>query len=349
MRRTLAAMLLTAVLFLLMVQLALGDRGMVPVTPGVSVYEPGQKAIIGWNGREEILILSTDVKASQRTLVLEMLPLPSAPTRVELASFAAFEEVQSLIWRHVPKALRGYGKGVVEGVEVVFHERIGAHDVTVVEAGDLSEFMGWIADFLGENGLQPEVSLKEFEPVLRDYMARGFRHYVLDLVEVSPKENSVEPILYQFETRFLYYPLVITSPLKGETRITLFLLTSGRVEGGFYPLTKACYVGLNRREPIEFWLSNGEISKIDLRLGRLFGDGGAWLTVLTYEGSPGDLTSDLMITETSITPSTPLVEVRVELATPTYLLAVFTVLGMACTLAGAGLTYLILRRTWRRG
>ncbi|MEM3666844.1 MAG: hypothetical protein QW222_07180 [Candidatus Bathyarchaeia archaeon] len=37
---------------------------MIPIQPQVSVYEPGQKAIIAWNGTEEILILSTDVTAN---------------------------------------------------------------------------------------------------------------------------------------------------------------------------------------------------------------------------------------------------------------------------------------------
>jgi hypothetical protein len=52
----------------------LADRGMIAAYPDVSVYEPGQKAILAWNGREEVMILSTDVKANNNTKALEIVP-----------------------------------------------------------------------------------------------------------------------------------------------------------------------------------------------------------------------------------------------------------------------------------
>jgi hypothetical protein len=33
------------------------DRGMISAHPDVSVYEPWQKAILAWNGREEVMRL----------------------------------------------------------------------------------------------------------------------------------------------------------------------------------------------------------------------------------------------------------------------------------------------------
>jgi len=35
--------------------------------------------MIAWNGKEEILLLTTDLKASEPTRVLEVIPLPSEP------------------------------------------------------------------------------------------------------------------------------------------------------------------------------------------------------------------------------------------------------------------------------
>lgn len=87
--------LTSAIAFLFLISLwfpsVYADRGMIPVDPEVSVYEPGQKAILAWNGHEEVMILSTDVTSSKETLVVEILPLPSKPT-VEAASFQSFEE-----------------------------------------------------------------------------------------------------------------------------------------------------------------------------------------------------------------------------------------------------------------
>jgi len=58
---------------------ARADRGSVPCKKGVSVFEPVQRAMIAWNGEEEILLLSTDLRVSERTKVLEVLPLPGKP------------------------------------------------------------------------------------------------------------------------------------------------------------------------------------------------------------------------------------------------------------------------------
>ena len=65
------------------------DGGLIPLIPttDVSIYGPGQKAIIAWNGEEEILILSTDVYTSEDSPVLRIVPLPSNPTAIEKGNF----------------------------------------------------------------------------------------------------------------------------------------------------------------------------------------------------------------------------------------------------------------------
>ncbi len=330
------------------------DRGLIPVYPDVSVYEPGQKAIVAWNGREEILILSTDVTSTEQTFVVELLPLPSEP-KVEAASFRSFETIQGLIWSEGVSLYSGRTLNDVKGssVEVVFHEQIGAHDITVVKAADAAELVDWVEDVLEEGNLAQDFSLGDFEPVVEDYMGRGYRYYVLDLVEVLPDVRSVDPILYRFESDFLYYPLVITSPVPGDTEITLFLLTDGKVEKDYFPLQKALYQFTEGLRPIEFVLSKGELSKIDLRIGKLF-DEMAWLTVLKYEGSPSWITTDLMITIEAINPAatseptTPAqtVNVDLELLFPAAIVGFFMLLGGAITLAAVVCTVLVLRM-WR--
>jgi len=335
-------------LVLFSVSSAYADRGLITVSPEISVYEPGQKAIVAWNGQEEILILSTDVNSSGETLVLELLPLPSEP-EVELASFQSFEEIQRLIWEEGLNLYQGKTDNEIRSgsVEIVFHEEIGAHDVTVVWATNADELVNWIENFLGANNVNATVALGDFEPIVKDYMGRGFRYYVLDLITVTPNERSVGPIFYQFSTNFLYYPLVITSPVPGETEITLFLLTEGKVnDEDCYPLRKAYYQfwGAEGFKPIEFVLSKGDLSKIDLRIGELF-EAGGWLTVLRYEGSLSWFTRDLMITEEALSPATTVeaTSVDIEIILPSTLIAVCILLGAACTLAGVIFTFMIMR------
>jgi hypothetical protein len=342
------------VLFLPSVSAGLADRGMVPVEPSVSVYEPGQKAIIAWNGQEEILILSTDVTAAGETLVLEIMPLPSNPKKIEKASFESFVTIQNLLGMNARAVLGGnYGPESTKSVEVTFHERIGAHDITVVKAGDASELTTWAEDFLESNNITQGISLEKFESVIEDYMARGFRFFVLDIIQMSADQKSVEPILYQFETSFLYYPLKISSPISGNTKITLFLLTNGKIESDlvfapYSPIRQAYYRSSSQWKPIALNLTKGQLSIIDLRIGEMFPNG-AWLTAMEYEGPLSGLTSDFVISEASIiaeqetgdSGQADSIGSQVNVA---YFFLVGIVAGAACTLAGAVLTFGVMRK-----
>jgi len=287
---------LDTILMLQSISMVSADRGMIPIIPDVSIHEPAQKAIIAWNGQEEILILSTDVTSTDNTTVLEILPLPSNPMKIEEASLESFNVVQELIGYHVPRYLGEDGPTGNETAEVrvIFHEKIGMHDITVVEAHNVSEFAEWINKFLLKSGISQQVSVEDLAWVIEDYMLRGFHFYVLDLIELSSDERSVEPILYKFDTSFLYYPLLITSPIGGDGKIILFLITEDIIESGYDPLRKALYYGASISEPIQFEVSNEELSVIDPSIGELFG-GKAWMTVLVYEGPLDKLTEDIVI------------------------------------------------------
>ncbi len=207
-----------------------------------------------------------------------------------------------------------------------------------------SELSGWIDKFLEDAGVDYDVSLGDFENVIEDYMNRGFRYYVLDLITVSTEEQSVDPILYKFNSDFLYYPLVITSPLSGDTEIVLFTLTDEKIDEGYSPFQKLTYTGISSGwNPIELVLSTGDLSKIDLRIGEMF-QHKAWLTVLKYEGKISGLNRDLMV---SVTPtSEPTINIEVTLPATTIIL--FTLLTAASTLAGVISTLLITKFRFKR-
>lgn len=335
--------LTSAIAFLFLISLwfpsVYADRGMIPVDPEVSVYEPGQKAILAWNGHEEVMILSTDVTSSKETLVVEILPLPSKPT-VEAASFQSFEEIQRLIWNEGLNMFTYDTEGQARSgsVEVVFHEEIGAHNITVVKASDTSELASWMDNFLEDSGVNDVVSLGNFESVVEDYMNRGFRYYVLDLITVSSEERSVDPILYKFNSDYLYYPLVITSPVGGDTEITLFVLTEDKIAKDYSPFQKVGYrLPEGGWTPIEIVLSKGDLAKIDLRIGEVF-QYKAWLTALKYNGKVSWLDRDLMVSGVAQTPETT---INVDVSFSPILIALSILLGAASTLAGVVATLLV--------
>ena len=88
------------------------DRGAIPFQPEVTIFEPTQRALIAWNGEEEILILSTDLRASRATKVLEVMPFPAEP-RVKKGDVGVFRRavklINSKILRPVAAAGRRYG------------------------------------------------------------------------------------------------------------------------------------------------------------------------------------------------------------------------------------------------
>jgi len=103
----------------------------------VTLTESGQRAIIGWGGETEILCLATDVSSSEETTVIEFLPLPSEPN-VTLGSKDTFEAVEKLLARRNVKLTMPAGGGPsppreIKPFQITFHERLGAHDITVVK------------------------------------------------------------------------------------------------------------------------------------------------------------------------------------------------------------------------
>ena len=303
------------------------DQGMIFISyPGLEpvIYEPGQKAIIAWNGQEEILILSTDVRASEGSLALRLLPLPSNPKAVERANLTSLVKLQQFIkqpvWYYADSNnLDSYLEGSFEKiVEVTFHEKIGAHNITVVRAEDASELAVWVNDFLNNSSIASELSLQEYESLFEDYISRGFPYFVLDIVKLSPDMKSVEPILYRFETDFLYYPLKISTIISGDTQIKLFILTNKildllyyyRQVGTAFPWAMSLvYVDKNETKayaPADFiWslsrvtyvnISSSELGEADLRLKNFF-TSSALLTVLSYDGALDIFTGDLILND----------------------------------------------------
>ena len=291
---------------------ALADRGMVPISD-VSVYGPGQKAIIAWDGEEEILILSTDVRASSDSQVLELLPLPSKP-EIEKGDFASFEQVDKLIKKHFPGRLWDrFRKGVLgppgEGVEIISHEKIGAHDITVVKAADSADLVRWAEKFLKDTGIEHEIFSPKLESLVKDYIAHGINFFVFDLIEVSSEPKSIEPIEYRFDTDFLYYPLKISTLAEGWTDINLFLLTPQPLDLHWLPerselpqgMEIGKFYGKNGPEFIQFKVSQYELASIDESLANLL-EGNAWLTAMSYHGDLAGLTQDLKLYKVSLTP-----------------------------------------------
>lgn len=223
--------ILTFLCFPLFTSFAVANRGMIPVDPNVQIFEPHQRAMIAWNGTEEILLLSTDLSASEPTMVLEVLPLKTEPD-VKKGDLETFQKATNLINSKLRKPTafgkrNGDGDERIKtpGGEVTFHEKIGAHDISVTHLLNADGFLDWVKDYLKSIDIEKNVISDEMRKLIESYMNDDFDWFVFDVVSLSEETVTSEPIQYRFKTESLFYPLKITKTAKGSTTIELLILT----------------------------------------------------------------------------------------------------------------------------
>ncbi|MGO0122331.1 DUF2330 domain-containing protein [Desulfothermobacter acidiphilus] len=214
---------------------ARADMGIILPEP-VRVEEPGQTAFIAFNGREEVLLLGTDVKVARATTALQFTPFPSPP-KVALAPDDAFARLQELLTAHHVfywKTTKGAGSpeatlGESEPAAVLSHQKLGLHDVTVVEVKDAARFAAWVQDYFRKQGWPARALSAEEKATVADYCRRGFRYFVIDRVELKETLSSVPPLTFRFQTPALYYPLKVTNLFGGEGEAQLIVCGGERI------------------------------------------------------------------------------------------------------------------------
>ncbi|MGD2251053.1 MAG: DUF2330 domain-containing protein [Candidatus Methanofastidiosia archaeon] len=261
----------------------LANRGSMVAGPdNIQVHESQQKAIIAWNGTEEILILSTDMKSSQSAQVLEVIPLPSVPI-VDKGDTHSFDKMATLLQSHRGKSDH------YTGVEIEFHQKIGAHDITGVEAHDADTFVEWVDDYTKKHDI-PRVEIpKNFKDAVSHYIDRDITFFVFDLIETDESVKSVDPLVYQFKTDYLYYPLEITAVSHvghSESQITLFLVTPQKIN-----FDQNQYPGMVFAEPQKIPLH--ALREVHTGFTELF-SGACFVTTVQYSGPLDALTTDLV-------------------------------------------------------
>ncbi len=207
----------------------------------VTVFEPGQRALILWNGEEEILLLSTDQRASERSAVLEVIPLPARPS-VRLGSFETFEKAQRLMvekrmWAVAHGGARSdWVKAPKNAGRIDFHKKLGAHDLTVAQVLDGEGFVGFVQDYLQRTYSVNQAPIKEpFVKIIESYIERGFEWFAFDAIVLDDEKNgSREPIEYRFKSDAVFYPMQISTQERGKTKVELLVFSTtgaGNFEG----------------------------------------------------------------------------------------------------------------------
>lgn len=276
----------------LIVQSLPGGDAVVQFDPTrVVVYEPGQRAVVLWNGREEILLLSTELRTSQPVSILEVIPFPSRP-EAKLGEFETFEQMQALlIEKSMWKVASGGGVAGVGAPEraarIDFHQQMGAHDLAVVEVLDAPNFVKWVGAFLTEKGAVDPKVRPEFAAIIDNYVARGFKWFAFDIINTTNEVQSRQPIEYRFATDAAYYPLEISSLETGKTRINLLFVTHK-------PLKPVSEVKFASRKYDRVTINAADLEKVSTDWSAFMGNAGCEMQQIRIKGDIRKLKTDFL-------------------------------------------------------
>lgn len=227
------ALIFPLLLILLTASAALADRGAVPFNSEARVFVPTQTALIAWNGDEEVMILTTDMRSSDSTKVLEVMPFPSEPI-VSAGDMDVFSKAVSLINRKLQiqynrnlKELVAQGGKTPQAGRIVFHQMIGCHDIAIAQVKDKKDFVKWVDDYLASAHVENPKIPDGMESTIGDYIKDDYKWFVFDVVDLSQTPVTNEAIQYRFKTDELYYPLRVCRASAGLATVKLFVLTRG--------------------------------------------------------------------------------------------------------------------------
>ena len=219
-------------IFLLLLSVSVyADRGSIPFRPDIRIFEPKQRAMIAWNGEEEILLLTTDMRASDSTEVLEVLPLPSEPV-VKKGDIETFRRATNLINEKIAKQHRliskrngGKERTSQPAGEITFHKKIGAHDISVAHVLDKDGFVRWVEKYLDSLGVENPSIPEGLKTVVGEYLEEKFTWFVFDVISLDEELKTNDAIQYRFKTDFLFYPVKIMNTEEGYTSMDFLILT----------------------------------------------------------------------------------------------------------------------------
>jgi hypothetical protein len=158
--------------------------------------------------------------------------LPSEPV-VKKGDVEVFKKATALINRKLREQsniglfARNKSRGIQRppAGEVTFHEKIGAHDISVTHVLNSIGFIEWVEEYLKSAGVEKPTIPEALKTVVDEYLEEGFLWFVFDVVSLDETPKTNDAIQYRFKTDCLFYPLKITRTEEGHTSIDLLVLT----------------------------------------------------------------------------------------------------------------------------
>jgi hypothetical protein len=294
--------------FFLIISPISADGGIISLgPPDITFYESGQNAIVAWDGTEEVLILSINAFSSESTAALKVVPLPSNPT-VEEGTLDSFAQIRKIIREKGRKRIEmpiifpfSGAPGDEMGsphIEITLRRQIGPHDITVVKVNDLDYFLTWVDDFTLSKGFEYRGVSPEFKETVSNYLERDIKFFVFDVIDTDIESMSMKPLIYTFETEYLFYPLEITATSDVgslESAVSIYFVVKGIIQE-----SRMRDVNLHAGDGFDYFieLNEMELKEISPEVADLFDS--AYVMNSYYRGSLERLNEDLVIYENDI-------------------------------------------------
>jgi len=216
---------------------ACAEQLYIPLKKGVEVSKPAERAIVSWNGYEEILINCYDIRASKPTKVLQISPFPSKP-EIKTGVLDMFGETRVLINDKLSnfEYLEGYtdeDKIVELPLQLDYHEKIGVTNIKVAHFVQKEQLVNWVVTYFKEQeGIVIKIP-EDLQTRIEDIMENAYTWFVFDLISVEETTKTTEPVQYRFRTKKeLYYPLQ-NFGIKHERKDVDLYIISSRLFGIF--------------------------------------------------------------------------------------------------------------------
>ncbi len=252
--KRLVSILTCVMISISVIGVAAGDSGV--INPRSKISEPDQKAVIGWNGTHEKLILSTNFthEADEKIQAVRVIPFPSLPY-VKQSHEKIFEKVDEIVkdLTETTKIERFNTQGFqgTNGVKIEWKADIASHNLTAYRVNSPKEFSEIVREKF-ESILSKSWEMENpIEEVIDNYLERELQYFVIDMVDLGDSGGLAEPLLYGFQTESLYYPLLISSLSERVDRIDLAIFSKKLIDpAGFKDshLNIECYTWLSKRQ-----------------------------------------------------------------------------------------------------
>jgi hypothetical protein len=234
--------------------------------------EPNQTALVAWNGKEQMLFLTTNEQSLAGTRpMISIMPLAGAPIDIKESDRKIITGARKLVQKKIIEK----GGVIDKEMGLVFKTEIGVHKIFVWKIDDIDTLLNDLNQFIAKTyGKDYSVLIsKDGFNVIKDYHDRGFKYFAFDLIQVNKAEKTKVTIMYHYKSNFAFYPVAISQVGgSGVSKIELVVLSPsgfnkvGKSIGGMDENTLRDV----REGGIEVDLSVAELRSISPKLAEFF-------------------------------------------------------------------------------